>query len=114
MKIYSRIFFSAALLLVLAAFSVSDNQPKITSEEVSDHIKYLSSDELADRVQGTAGERLAQLQRELLAQGVELKFADCPRPLREQLQRLNARGLLEPQEFFVSVGKAAQAFEQRS
>lgn len=62
----------------------------------------------------TAGEKLAQLQRELLAQGVELKFADCPRPLREQLQRLNARGLLEPQEFFVSVGKAAQAFEQRS
>ena len=60
MKIYSRIFFSAALLLVLAAFSVSDNQPKITSEEVSEHIKYLSSDELAGRFPGTEGDRLTE------------------------------------------------------
>jgi SulP family sulfate permease len=62
----------------------------------------------------TAGERLAQLQRELLARGVELKFADCPRPLREQLQRLHTLGLLPEQTFYVSVGKAATAFEQRS
>lgn len=60
----------------------------------------------------TAGERLAQLQRELLERGVALKFADCPRPLREQLQRLHALGLLPPQTFYVSVGKAVQAFEQ--
>jgi len=62
----------------------------------------------------TAGERLAQLQRELLARGVELKFADCPRPLREQLQRLHALGLLPAQTFYVSVGKAATAFEQQA
>jgi SulP family sulfate permease len=62
----------------------------------------------------TAGERLAQLQRELLERGVALKFADCPRPLREQLQRLHALGLLPPQTFYVSVGKAVQAFEQET
>jgi SulP family sulfate permease len=60
----------------------------------------------------TAGERLAQLQRELLARGVEVKFADCPRPLREQLVHLQGLGLLAPQEFFVSVGKAVQAYQQ--
>lgn len=60
----------------------------------------------------TAGERLAQLQCELLARGVELKFADCPRPLREQLQRLQTLGMLPAQTFYVSVGKAAAAFEQ--
>lgn len=60
----------------------------------------------------TAGERLAQLQHELLARGIQLKFADCPRPLREQLIKLHQLGLLGPQEFFVSVGKAVQAYQQ--
>jgi len=62
----------------------------------------------------TAGERFAQLQGELLARGVEVKLADCPRPLREQLDKLQRLGLLAPQEFFVSVGKAVQAFQQRT
>jgi len=60
----------------------------------------------------TAGERLAQLERELLERGVEVKFADCPRPLREQLVHLQGLGLLAPHEFFVSVGKAVQAYQQ--
>jgi len=62
----------------------------------------------------TAGEHFAQLQGELLARGVEIKLADCPRPLREQLDKLQRLGLLSPQEFFVSVGKAVQAFQQRA
>lgn len=53
-----KVLLLPAIFLVLAAFSVSDNQPKITSEEVSDHIKYLSSDELAGRFPGTDGDRL--------------------------------------------------------
>lgn len=60
----------------------------------------------------TAGERFAQLQRELHSRGIEIKFADCPRPLREQLDRLHRLGLVGPQAFFVSVGKAVQAYER--
>lgn len=60
----------------------------------------------------TAGERFALLQRELAQRGVAVKLADCPRPLREQLTRLHALGLLGPQEYFVSVGKATQAYQQ--
>jgi SulP family sulfate permease len=62
----------------------------------------------------TAADRLAQLQRELAERGVVIKFADCPRPVREQLGRLQALGLLTAQDFYVSVGKAVQAFEQAS
>lgn len=61
----------------------------------------------------TAGERFALLQRELAQRGVAVKFADCPRPLREQLTRLHRLGLLGPQEFFVSVGRAVQAYQQQ-
>ncbi len=55
-----KIFLLPAMLLLLAAFSVSDNQPKITSEEVSEHIKYLASDELAGRFPGTDGDSLTE------------------------------------------------------
>ena len=60
----------------------------------------------------TATEHFAQLQRDLAMVGVQIKFADCPRPLREQLDHLHRLGLLGPQEFFVSVGKAVQAYQQ--
>ncbi len=60
----------------------------------------------------TAGERLAQMEKELHKRGMRVIFADCPRPLREQLVKLQRIGLLGPQEFFVSVGKAVQAFEK--
>ena len=60
----------------------------------------------------TAAEHFAQLQRDLDMVGVQIKFADCPRPLREQLDNLHRLGLLGPQEFFVSVGKAVQAYQQ--
>ena len=61
----------------------------------------------------TAAEHFVQMQRDLLARGVTLKFADCPRPLREQLDNLLTLGLSGPQEYVVSVGKAVQAFESR-
>ena len=60
----------------------------------------------------TAAEHFAQLQRELSIAGIQVKFADCPRPLREQLDNLHRLGLVGPQEYFVSVGKAVQAYQQ--
>lgn len=59
----------------------------------------------------TAGERFAQLERDLQSRGLRVVFADCPRPLREQLEHLHRLGLLGPQEFYVSVGKAVQAYQ---
>jgi SulP family sulfate permease len=60
----------------------------------------------------TAAEHFAQLQRELSIAGIQIKFADCPRPLREQLDNLHRLDLVGPQEYFVSVGKAVQAYQQ--
>jgi hypothetical protein len=55
-----KLFFLTALLFALAAFSVTDNSPEITSQEVSAHIKYLASDELMGRFPGTEGDMLAE------------------------------------------------------
>ena len=82
-------------------------------EQAGPDLKWLIIDAQAvTDIDITAGERFALLQRELAHQGVAVKFADCPRPLREQLQRLQHLGLVGPQEFFVSVGKAVQAYQQ--
>ena len=88
-------------------------QIKALSDEAGTDLKWLVIDAQAiTDMDITAGERFAQLQSELLARGVKVKLADCPRPLREQLDKLHRLGLLQPQEFYVSVGKAAQAFLQ--
>ena len=88
-------------------------QIKALSDEAGTDLKWLVIDAQAiTDMDITAGERFAQLQSELLARGVKVKLADCPRPLREQLDKLHRLGLLQPQEFYVSVGKAAQDFLQ--
>lgn len=81
-------------------------------EQAQPDLKWLVIDAQAvTDIDTTAGEHLAQLQNELKKRGIRVIFADCPRPLREQLAKLHHIGLLGPQEFFVSVGKAVQAFE---
>jgi SulP family sulfate permease len=61
----------------------------------------------------TASQRFAQLYKELLGLGVEVKIADAPRPFREELGKVGLSGELGTQQFFVSVKKAVEAFEQR-
>lgn len=61
----------------------------------------------------TAAQRFAELHRELLEQGVQIKIADAPRPFREELAKVGLSDALGSQQFFVSVKKAVEAFEQR-
>lgn len=60
----------------------------------------------------TAAQRFAELHRELRAQGIEIKIADAPRPFREELAKVGLSDALGSQQFFVSVKKAVEAFEQ--
>jgi SulP family sulfate permease len=60
----------------------------------------------------TAAQRFAKLHRELGAKGVEIKIADAPRPFREELAKVGLSDALGSQQFFVSVKKAVEAFEQ--
>lgn len=61
----------------------------------------------------TAAQRFAQLHRELTSQGVEIKIADAPRPFREELAKVGLSDALGSQQFFISVKKAVEAYEQR-
>ena len=61
----------------------------------------------------TAAQRFAELHREMLEQGVQIKIADAPRPFREELAKVGLSEALGSQQFFVSVKKAIEAFEQR-
>jgi hypothetical protein len=44
---------------------------------------------------------------------VEIKIADAPRPFREELAKVGLSEALGSQQFFVSVKKAVEAFEQQ-
>lgn len=61
----------------------------------------------------TAAQRFAELNRELKDRGVAIKIADAPRPFREELAKVGLSSTLGSQQFFVSVKKAVEAFEQR-
>jgi SulP family sulfate permease len=62
----------------------------------------------------TGAQRFAELHREMLGQGIEIKIADAPRPFLEELAKVGLSEALGSQQFFVSVKKAVEAFEQRS
>ena len=62
----------------------------------------------------TAAQRFVELHRELSQQGIQIKIADAPRPFREELAKVGLSDALGSQQFFVSVKKAVEAFEQRS
>ena len=61
----------------------------------------------------TAAQRLAELDRELAENGIELKIADAPRPFLEELARVGLSEKMGRRDFFVSVKKAAEAFRQQ-
>lgn len=60
----------------------------------------------------TAAQRFAELHRELSERGVEIKIADPPRPFREELEKVGLSEKLGKQQFFVSVKKAVEAYEE--
>ena len=60
-----------------------------------------------------AAQRFAELHQELADEGVDVKIADAPRPFREELARVGLSEEIGSQDFFVSVKKAADAFEQK-
>ena len=62
----------------------------------------------------TAAQRFAELHHEMLERGVQIKIADAPRPFREELAKVGLSEVLGSQQFFVSVKKAIEAFEQRA
>jgi SulP family sulfate permease len=60
----------------------------------------------------TAAQRFAELHRELAEEGVDVKIADAPRPFREELAKVGLSEEIGRRDFFVSVRKAVDAFEQ--
>lgn len=60
----------------------------------------------------TAAQRFAELHRELADDGVDVKIADAPRPFRIELAKVGLSEEIGRHDFFVSVKKAAEAFEQ--
>jgi SulP family sulfate permease len=61
----------------------------------------------------TAAQRFAELHGELAAEGVDVKIADAPRPFLEELARVGLSEEIGGQDFFVSVKKAVEAYDQR-
>ena len=61
----------------------------------------------------TAAQRFAELHRELADEGVDVKIADAPRPFLEELAKVGLSEEIGKMDFFVSVGKAAEAFERQ-
>ena len=61
----------------------------------------------------TAAQRFAELDRELAERGIELKIADAPRPFLEELARVGLSEKMGRRDFFVSVKKAREAFDQQ-
>ncbi|MBF0214805.1 MAG: SulP family inorganic anion transporter [Magnetococcales bacterium] len=59
----------------------------------------------------TAGQRFAELLREMQEKGIEIKIADAPHPLRVQLGKVGISETLGNHPFHVSVKKAVEAFE---
>jgi len=60
----------------------------------------------------TAAQRFAELHRELAEAGVDVKIADSPRPFLEELARVGLSEEIGHGDFFVSVKKAAEAYDQ--
>ena len=61
----------------------------------------------------TAAQRFAELHQELADAGVDVKIADAPRPFLEELALVGLSEEIGKQDFFVSVKKAAEAFEKK-
>jgi SulP family sulfate permease len=60
----------------------------------------------------TAAQRFADLHRQFEESGVDVKIADATRPFMEQLEKVGLSAAIGTQEFYVSVKKAVEAYEQ--
>ncbi|MCB1965658.1 MAG: STAS domain-containing protein, partial [Candidatus Accumulibacter sp.] len=61
----------------------------------------------------TAAQRFAELHRELVARGVDVKIADAPRPFREELAKVGLSEEIGGADFYVSVKQATQAYARQ-
>ena len=61
----------------------------------------------------TAAQRFAELHRELADDGIDVKIADAPRPFLIELAKVGLSEEIGGRDFFVSVKKAVEAFEQQ-
>lgn len=83
-------------------------------DEAEEPVKWLVIDAQAIHdMDVTAAQRFAELHRELADEGVDVKIADAPRPFLEELAKVGLSEEIGRTEFFVSVKKAAEAFERR-
>ncbi len=83
-------------------------------DEADSPVKWLVIDAQAIHdMDVTAAQRFAELHRELAEDGVDIKIADAPRPFLEELARVGLSEEIGPGDFYVSVKKAAEAFEQQ-
>lgn len=62
----------------------------------------------------TAAQRFSELHKELACLGVEIIIADAPRPFREQLAAAGLSEELGNAQFFTSVRKAVESYEERA
>lgn len=60
----------------------------------------------------TAAQRFAELHQELAEKGVDVKIADAPRPLKEELAKVGLAEEIGRHDFFVSVKQAVEAYER--
>lgn len=60
----------------------------------------------------TAAQRFAELHQEMADNGVDVKIADAPRPLKQELARVGLAEEIGRHDFFGSVKEAVEAYEQ--
>ena len=60
----------------------------------------------------TAAQRFAELHQELADKGIDVKIADAPRPFKEELAKVGLAEEIGRHDFFVSVKKTTEAYDQ--
>ncbi len=60
----------------------------------------------------TAAQHFADLHQQLAGRGIDVKIADPPRPFKEELAKVGLVEEIGRQDFFVSVKKAVEAYEE--
>jgi SulP family sulfate permease len=103
----------APLLFANASYVVTRMRKLVDDAEEKLEWLILDAQAITD-MDVTAAQRFAELHLELREKGVQIKIADAPRPLREELAKVGLSEALGSQQFFVSVKQAVEAFEKLS
>ncbi len=105
-RLYAPLIFANARHVV--------NRLRTLVDEAQPPVKWLVIDAQAIHdMDVTAGQRFAELHRELVARGIDVKIADAPRPFREELAKVGLSEEIGGADFYVSVKQATQDFERQ-